>query len=290
MEYHSDRFDDFSLLVLKNNKIVAALPANKMQATLYSHQGLTYGGFIFSETIKFKEIITIFSEVLACLFSNGISTLVLKTLPSIYHSLPAEEIQYLLFLTESKLVRTDISSTIDLRNPLKIQSNRLEGVKKAEKLGLTLEEGVNFAPFWSEILIPNLQDRHGAKPVHSVSEIEKLASHFPKNIVQFNVFDAEKIVAGATIFETEQVAHVQYISANSQKQQLGSLDFLFNELITKRYRQKRYFDFGTSNENQGQNVNEGLLYWKECFGARTTVYQSYEVKTGNYSKLENVCI
>jgi hypothetical protein len=163
-------------------------------------------------------------------------------------------------------------------------------VKKGEKKGLTVEEGTNFTPFWSEILIPNLEERHGASPVHSLDEIEKLATLFPKNIIQYNVYDDGKIVAGATIFETPEVAHVQYISANAQKQQLGSLDFLFSHLITSRYKHKRYFDFGTSNTHQGKRVNEGLLYWKECFGARSVVHQFYEVKTANYIKLENVFI
>ena len=288
MEYHSDRFDDFSLVVLKNDKVVALLPANRNLDSCYSHQGLSYGGLVLSKKVKFNESLEYFKAILAFLAAEGITTLQLKLLPKIYHTLPADELEYLLFLTEAKCIRTDISSTIDLKNPLKIQSNRLEGVKKGEKKGLTIEVGQNFASFWNQILIPNLNERHGTSPVHSLAEIEQLAAQFPKNIVQCNVFEADNIVAGATMFETEQVAHVQYISANAQKQQLGSLDFLFNELIMNRYKHKRYFDFGMSNMNHGKNVNEGLLYWKECFGARTIVHQFYEVKTANYSKLDNV--
>ena len=97
-------------------------------------------------------------------------------------------------------------------------------------------------------------------------------------------------MAGATIFETKTVAHVQYISANAKKQQLGCLDFLFEYLINSRYKDKKYFDFGTSNENNGKQVNKGLQYWKECFGARSTVQHFYEVKTSNYKKLKGVFI
>lgn len=290
IEYHQDRFNDHSLLVFKEEKLVALLPANINDNTLFSHQGLSYGGFVFPEKIKFNDALSIFNKVLAFLHGKGIASLELKLLPSFYHILPAAEIDYLLFLVEANLFRTDISSTIDYSHPLKIQSNRLEGVKKAQKNRLTLEEGTNFEVFWDEILIPNLQERHGALPVHSLDEITQLANYFPENIVQFNVFKGDKIVAGATIFETQQVAHVQYISANAQKQQLGSLDFLFHKLITQRYNHKRYFDFGISNTNQGKNVNEGLLYWKECFGARSTVHQFYSIETSKYSNLENVFI
>jgi hypothetical protein len=86
------------------------------------------------------------------------------------------------------------------------------------------------------------------------------------------------------------VAKVQYISGNENKQQLGSLDFLFEYLIRERFADKKFFDFGISNENQGQNLNQGLLYWKETFGARAVVCKFYEVATANYIKFDNVFI
>jgi len=290
MDYHNDRFEDFSLLIFKAEKLVSVLPANRVEDTVYSHQGLTYGGLVFDKKVKFKEVLEVFKTVLHFLSSEGIKKLQLKLLPKIYHQLPSDEIDYLLFLTEAKLLRTDISSTIDQNSRLKIQPNRLEGLKKAKKSGLIIKEENNFTGFWEEILIPNLKERHNSKPIHSVEEIELLASHFPKNIKQFNVYKNGKIVAGTTIFETQTVAHVQYISANEDKQQLGSLDFLFHHLITERFAENRYFDFGISNENQGKNINQGLLYWKECFGARSIAQQFYELETKNYNKLDSVLI
>ena len=44
MEYHADRFTDYSLLVYDGNKLLALLPANRSGDVLYSHAGLTYGG------------------------------------------------------------------------------------------------------------------------------------------------------------------------------------------------------------------------------------------------------
>lgn len=290
MEYHSDRFEDHSLIILKNQKAVGLLPANILDNTLYSHQGLTYGGLVLNKKTKLKEVAEIFKSLLEFLDNAGIEKLQLKLLPKIYSNLPSDELDYLLFITNAEIIRTDILSVIDTHNPLKIASNRLEGVKKAEKNNLRIEEGNDFESFWNKILIPNLALRHDALPVHSVVEITKLAKDFPKNILQFNVFKNSEIVGGATIFETENVAHAQYISANEDKQQLGTLDFLFEYLINERFKEKRYFDFGTSNENQGKNINEGLLYWKECFGARSIVQPFYEVKTSNYKKLESLFI
>ncbi len=290
MEYHSDRFKDFSLLVFNKGKLISVLPANIVENEVFSHQGLTYGGFVLSPKTKFTEVLNSYKAVLVFLSSEGITKLHLKPIPKIYCSQPSDEIDYLLFLTEAQQTRVDLSSTIDLGNPLKIQSNRTEGVKKAIKQNLIISEVTEFHSFWEEILVPNLKKQHAAKPVHSVAEITQLARSFPKNIKQYNVYQGETIVAGATIFETEHLAHVQYISANANKQQLGSLDFLFHHLITEKYANKRYFDFGVSNENAGRNVNKGLLYWKECFGARSIAQSFYTVQTAHHSQLDSVFI
>lgn len=290
MEYHSDRFEDYSLIVLKKNKPVGLLPANIDGDEIYSHQGLSYGGLILKKTVKFKEVAIILRSILKFLDETGIPTLNIKQTPRIYHQLPCDEMDWLLNLLEAEVSRTDLLSVIDNRNPLKIASNRMEGVKKGINQNLRIEETDDFQEFWNQILTPNLSLRHGVLPVHSVDEIIKLASLFPKNIRQFNVYNETTIVGGATIFETENVAHVQYISANEDKQKFGTLDFLFEYLLRQRYAEKRYFDFGASNENQGKNINEGLLYWKECFGARSITQAFYKVKTSNYKKLDSVFI
>ena len=62
---------------------------------------------------------------------------------------------------------------------------------------------------------------------------------------------------------------------------------LFSTLI-EQYHDKRYFDFGISNEQEGRVVNHGLLGWKEGFGARCFAHDFYEIATGNYPKLEPV--
>ena len=51
MDYHADRFQDFSLMAYKKNKLYAVLPANRVGDVLYSHQGLSYGGFITSSKL-----------------------------------------------------------------------------------------------------------------------------------------------------------------------------------------------------------------------------------------------
>lgn len=291
MEYHSDRFEDYSLLIFdEKDKVKAVLPANKVGNALHSHQGLTYGGLVFNQKIKLQDVIEIMYQLLEFFNQNAISTLYLKQLPSIYHESPADELEYLNFILKSKLIRRDSLSVINLETDFEFSASRAEGIKKGLNLGLEIKEEQDFDLFWNEILVPNLNQKFGTNPVHSLEEIRYLKSKFPNNIRQFNVYNNGKIIAGTTIFESDFVAHSQYISADDSKNVTGSLDFLYDRLITYTFRNKKYLDFGISNENQGQNINQGLLFWKEGFGARTVVQNFYEIETKNYPLLDTILI
>jgi hypothetical protein len=291
IEYHSDRFQDYSLLIFEKEKLIGVLPANQVETTVYSHQGLTYGGLVYGEQTKLASVIAIFSAILLFLNQNGIEEMLIKTIPSIYHTKPSEEIQYALFLADAKLTQRDTLAVIDLLQKNTVAKGRKSSLKKAMQNDLVIKEESDFEQFWNTILIPNLSGRHNAEPVHSLEEIVRLKELFPDNILQFNVYHNDAIVAGATIFESGAVAHCQYISKFEEtNQSLSSLEFLFDFLIHKRFAKKRFFDFGSSNKNQGKKLNVGLVYWKESFGASTIVHDFYEVETANYYKLEQAAI
>lgn len=290
MDYHSDRFEDFSLMIFNNDTLQSIVPANRNKTTLFSHQGLTYGGVVLSRKLKLENSIVVFEKLLEFLHKNAIKNFEIKTLPNIYCEAPSEELKYFLFLADAQLIRRDVLSVVDLKKPFKISSGRMEGVKRGIKSQLEVKEVQIFDDFWNEILIPTLSEKHAAKPVHSLDEICLLHKKFPKNIRQFNVYHNKKLVAGTTIFESKNVVHSQYIAAGNDKNILGSLDFLHHFLITKVFHQKNYFDFGISNENKGRNLNRGLSFWKEGFGAGSITQDFYSVATKNYTKLQHVLI
>ncbi len=289
LEYHKDRFYDYSIMFYKDNEVIAVFPANKVNKTIYSHQGLTYGGLIIGSHIKFSDVLKIFRLLLSHLHSNNYASLIIKEIPEIYRILPSSEVKYLLHIVDSKLIRRDVLSVVKIGKN-SYSRDRVQGNKRGEKFKLNVKEVTNFDDFWNTILIPNLKSKHEVSPVHSLEEITRLKSLFPKKIRQFNVYLDDMIVAGATIFETKTTAHVQYISANKEKNKLGSLDYLFTYLIEEVFNSKEYLDFGNSNENNGKNINQGLLYWKEGFGARSVTQDFYEIKTSNFKKLENIMI
>ena len=290
MEYHSDRFLDYSLLVYDEKKLIAAVPANFFDKILISHQGLSYGGIVLHDQVRLAETAAVVKAVMEYLYSHDIPLWVIKIIPRMYHTRPSDDLDWILFKLNAKLTRRDTALAVDnLAARLPYQERRKRSIKKAFNCNIEIKNGfTEIAPFWTDVLIPNLMSKHGTAPVHTIEEIELLASRFPKNIVQHTIYLDGVIVAGTTMFLNNDVAHAQYISGTELGRNAGCLDFLFDHIIREEYKEYRYFDFGICNENGGLFINKGLLDWKEGFGARTISHDFYEMKTSNYALLDNI--
>ncbi len=289
MDYHADRFTDYSLMIYDENKLIAVVPANLKDDQLISHQGLSYGGVLLGYQIRLSETIDVIKAVLEFLNKKGIQTLIVKFIPRMFHTRPADELDWILFKLSAKLIRRDTALAIDNRvTHLAYQERRKRSIKKAAKRSIQLRKGFEeIVPFWEEVLMPNLLAKHGVAPVHTIEEIKLLASRFPENIQQHTIYLDDSIVAGCTIFLNNTVAHAQYISGTDIGRDAGCLDFLFDRLIKEEYIKYNYFDFGICNEQGGSLINKGLLDWKEGFGARTITHDFYEINTDTYHLLEN---
>jgi hypothetical protein len=289
MDYHADRFKDYSLMIYDDkSELVACLPANITdENTVYSHQGLTYGGFSFKKYLKLPVQLNIIKAILKYLNDQGVKKFKYKAFPRFYNELQTGEVEYAMFLLNAKLYRRDTALAIDNKNRIEYSNSYKRQAKKAIKQSYIVEESNNFNDFWKNILEPNLKSRFGVNPVHSLNEIIKLKKSFENQIRLFIALnDMKMIVAGCVIFETENVAHAQYISGNEESKSSGALNFLFIELIDAIFNKKDFFDFGIANEDDGKSLNIGLLTWKERMGGRAYSHDFYEIETSNYYKLE----
>lgn len=278
MEYHSDRFEDFSLMIFdETDKLIAILPANIKEDILYSHQGLTFGGFLVDDKMKTETMLEIFELLKQFLKEKNIVKIVYKCIPYIYHTKPSEEDRYALFRNDAKLIRRDVTSTIDLTEQVRYSKGRKWTINKAKKESIQTFQSDDYEIFW-ELLTGVLESNHEAKPVHTLEEIRKLASLFPKNIRLFLAKKDEKILSGALIYENQNIVHTQYLANSEEGRELGALDLLIDYLIKDIYKNKKYFDFGISNEDAGRYLNTGLIAQKEGFGARAVVHDFYELE------------
>src|SRR5438270_781606 len=67
MDYHADRFHDFSLLFLEEDKLVAVMPASVRDGVLSSHGGLTFGGVVSDERMRTPVMLGLFDALRAFL-------------------------------------------------------------------------------------------------------------------------------------------------------------------------------------------------------------------------------
>lgn len=275
MNYHSDRFEDFSLLIYKNNKLNGLFPANRVNDTVYSHQGLTYGGLLTTIKSTITDVIDMFAAINSFLASCGVSCVVYKAIPYIYHTLPAQEDLYALYRLNAKLISRSISSVIYQHSKIKFNELRRRQVKKALKSGVYVKGSDDFQSFW-KILSDNLHNKYGVFPVHSLEEIKLLNNRFPNNILLYMAYKDNVVLGGVVVYLSKSVCHAQYISASSEGKELGALDLIFDKLINEIYSDYLYFDFGQSTENNGNYLNSNLIFQKEGFGGRGVCYDVYK--------------
>jgi hypothetical protein len=275
MDYHDDRFVDASVLVFDDGRLVAALPANRVENEVVSHGGLTFGGMISSPSMGAGGMLRAFDVGLELLRQSGVERLVYKPVPHAYHVVPAEDDLYALFRAGGDLVGRDLSSAIRMDERLAYSKGRRSTLKRARSAGLSIAHSESFATF-VDLAAANLQ-RHGAAPTHSSDELALLASRFPDNIKLTVATLDEVVVAGVVVYETPVLVHTQYIASSELGKEVGAVDVIIDTLIDGYSKSKRWFEFGISTTEAGAQLNVGLLRNKESYGARALVYDRYRI-------------
>ena len=276
IEHHADRLIDHSLLFFKDDRLVAVMPANLESHTLHSHAGLTFGGIISGYDMTLELMLEIFDGLIRHCQEEGIHQVIYKTIPYIYHTVPAEEDLYALFKNNAHLIGRSVSSTILLPEKLPFDSRRKESLRKARKNGVVVRQSYDLKSFMA-LAEHALMKKHGTRPVHTAAELEPLMRFFPQNIKLFVSYRNNEMVAGIIIFETANVAHGQYAANSDIGRKIGAQDIIENYLINEYYRNKKFYDLGISTLKLGRELNVGLLNRKEGFGASTINYDVYEL-------------
>lgn len=289
LAYHSpDKFEDFSVLIYRDNLPVAVFPAHREDRVVHSHKGLSYGGLIH-RPCSFNQKLEMFKSLLKHYESLGIRYLQIKETPSFYGTKPDEATIYLMHLVGAKTIQMELSLAIKL--PMQVRhKGRKANLKQAALANLEIKEAPGPDEFWEELLLPNLEKRYQKKPTHSKQEMVFLMERFPENIRQFNVYKENSLVAGATVFFTNNCLHTQYLASNQQGRNLHALDALVKYLCENYAGKRPFFDFGHSNENNGKTINSLLFRWKESFGGSSFAHRHFLVSVSAWHNLDKVLI
>jgi hypothetical protein len=283
LSYHGDRFVDQSLILETEEKWVGLFPAasdSTGRKCIISHPGITYGGLLHCGDLQGAYAIEALQQIQTHYQLLGFQEILYKAVPFIYHKAPTQDDLYALFRLEAVRTRADLSCTIDLRQRLTASSRRERCLRKALAAGVETKEGHSFLPALWDILADNLQRKHQAVPVHSLAEISLLAARFPENIRCVVALWQQRIVAGVLLFNTPGVHHAQYIASSAEGYRLSALDAIFDHCISSAIDVGcRWFDFGTSNEQGGMVLNNGLYGFKCEFGGGGVVHEFYTLRS-----------
>lgn len=275
MDYHADRFDDFSILVYRNGRAVAALPCNESGSTIVSHGGLTYGGLITGIDVHADDILDILCSIIYFFKRAGKSEIIYKAVPRVFNNYPSDEELYALTRAGGKLYRRDLSSVIKMDARPRLSDSRKSTARKSSKAGVGVAELDDFNEFHS--LLSHVLKKFNSKPVHTAYELELLKSRFPKNIRLFGSVRDNQLLAAVVAYDFGDIVHTQYMASSDEGRKIGSLDFLLIHLIETIFSKKSYFSFGISTESEGLVLNKGLIRQKEGFGGRGIVHDFYKI-------------
>lgn len=284
LNYHRDRFQDTSLVIAFNGEAVAVLPAARHPQQfdlVVSHPGITYGGIIHDGSLRGSRTIDAFEAIAVHYRQIGFKRFLYKPVPYIYSRVPAQDDLYALFRFGGQRVRCELSATIDLAHRLQPSTRRLRSLKKAVK-AVTVSADIGYLELYWKVVSGNLERKYATAPVHRLDEIKLLAGLFPDQITLYSALSEAGLVAGVLLFKSPNVWHAQYIAADQVGYDLSALDAVFDRIIADAATNGvRYFDFGTSNENEGLVLNNGLYGFKTEFGGAGVAYEQYEVSWGD---------
>lgn len=274
MDYHSDRFEDASLVVREGDRIAALLPACRREDLLLSHAGLTYGGWITDQRMTVSGMLRCFELLRGWSASVGLTRLRYKAIPWCYHRSPADEDLYALFVHGAALVRQDVSTVIDLTGPPRWASGRRYAFKKAQRLGVEVRISDDLADFHAAL--SEVLEAHGVRPTHSLSELGLLKGRFPDQIRLYAAETEAAAIAYALVYDCGQTVHTQYLASRAAGRAHGGLDAIVARL-QEDFADRRYLSFGVSTEADGRTLNAGLIAQKEMFGGRAMVCSTYDL-------------
>jgi lipid II:glycine glycyltransferase (peptidoglycan interpeptide bridge formation enzyme) len=277
LNYHpKDRFNDASIYVTKNGKILSVLTAAVIEREgkkiLASHPGASYGGFVYDSDLNFKDAHDLVDMLLDYGRSLKVDRIQLTSPPIIYQTKYSNYFDFALYRNGFTYLKRDVSSIVqlDFDKEKLLDTYRAEArtaTKKAMKQGIEIAECDLFDEYY-QILKKNLKLRHNVNPAHTLEELKRLKKMFPAKIRLWGAFLKDKLTAGVCNFSVNpNVVLAFYISHDEAYQEYRPVNLIFYEIM-KQYQQEgfRFLDFGIFTVNM--EPNWGLGRFKENFGAR----------------------
>ncbi len=288
LNYHKDRFNDYSLIIKKGENFVALIPACEViddnKKIFYSHKGSTFGGIVINNKFNnLNHIDNVFSILEEYLEKQDFDKIILKNTPEIFCCGNTNLLDYFYFKYGYKNYN-ELSLYIDFNNYSSIIENNFSASKRRD-LKYSLKYNLQFKILETDdevidfykLLVISLR-KHNTKPVHSLEELLDFKNIRFNDIVKFyGVYYDHTLIAGSMVFNlNNSVFHTQYLASDPIYSSYYPMNFLNYNLIKEAYINNfNFFSFGISTEDKGKILNTSLAQFKEGFGAIGSINRTY---------------
>lgn len=285
--HHPEKFSDCSLMLYDTkDSLVAVIPAahknEGQKKVFFSHPGASHGGIIINQKFNTNQALHLVNILIEKCRKNSFDAIEIKMVPRIYQSWSCDEVDFVLRYNGFSLSSTELATVLPLKEIDAgfgcMAKSVMRNVHKAKKMSVVIKETNDYTAYW-KILNTNLNNRHNASPTHTLPEILDLTQRYPESIKLFAAYYQGEMIGGVIIFLlNRRVVNCFYIAHKENYQHLRPLDLIFYTLINWGISEKyHYLDWGISTENKGKHVNHGLFRFKENFGGRGILRETYRL-------------
>ena len=289
LDYHITRsFNDYSLIIKKQNKIIALLPAaiikKRNNLFLHSHPGASYGGLVTKPRTTFTQLNDIINALDKYCLKHKFSSLLLINTPNIYNININNNLDYLLHWNGYKQTELYISHIIYLNLVTKLEGllnkrkqRYLSKIKKSQKYKFKLSN--QFKEFYPILL--KSKKRHKTIPTHTLEELIKLKKLLPDKIQLYLTYYNNNIIGGSLLFfANKNVSLVFYnVVLNKYKNTQLSMFQLFKCMELSKQLGYNILDLGVSHNPEKKNPLSpkiSLIQFKEQLGAQGVLRKVYK--------------
>ena len=288
INYHPpEKFKDCSLLFYDHqNRIIAVIPAALKQegesSIFHSYPGASHGGIIIDHTFDTSKALTLIPLLIEHCRSLGFHAIEMKMIPRNYYFWPSDEIDFSLRYHGFSPEISELSTVLPLKEiehaNRYMKKSTIRNKNKALSNGVIVKESNDYHRFW-RILESNLKERHNTSPTHTYENMLNISQRYPDQVKLFTAFYHEEIIAGVLcLLLNSRVINCFYICHDEKYQHLRPLNLVFDHLIAWGLKEGFHFvDWGISTENKGKIVNTGLFNFKEGFGGRGILRETYRL-------------